>query len=199
MHGRTRIRVWMEGHMINEIKQDAEHRMASAIEALQRELSGLRTGRAAPALVERIHVDYYGASTPLNQLAGVSAPEARLLVIQPWDRASIGAIEKAILKSDLGLTPNSDGQVIRLSIPQLTEERRKALVKVSKQKVEEGKVAIRNVRRDAVDHLKALMKDKSIGEDDERRAQDDIEKITRQFIDEADRLGHQKEAEIIEV
>jgi len=181
--------------MINDIKQDAEHRMQGAIDALQRELSGLRTGRAAPALVERIQVDYYGTSTPLNQLAGVSAPEARTLVIQPWDRGSIGAI----LKSDLGLTPNSDGQVVRLNIPQLTEERRKALVKVARQKVEEGKVAIRNVRRDAVDHLKALMKDKSIGEDDERRAQDDIEKVTRQYVDEADRLGQQKEAEILEV
>lgn len=185
--------------MINDIKPDAEHRMESAIEALQRELSGLRTGRAAPALVERLHVDYYGASTPLNQLAGVSAPEARLLLIQPWDRSSIGAIEKAILKSELGLTPNSDGQVIRLSIPQLTEDRRKTLVKVSRQKVEDGKVAIRNVRRDAVEHLKALMKDKTIGEDDERRAHDEIEKLTRHFVEEADRLGQQKEAEIIEV
>lgn len=185
--------------MIDDIKQDAEHRMQSAIEALQRELSGIRTGRAAPALVERIHVDYYGASTPLNQLAGVSAPEARTLVIQPWDRGSIGAIEKAILKSDLGLTPNSDGQVIRLSIPQLTEERRKTLVKVSKGKVEDGKVAIRNVRRDAVDHLKTLMKDKAIGVDDEHRAQDDIEKLTRHFVDEAEQLGQLKEAEIVEV
>jgi len=185
--------------MINEVKQDADHRMHSAIEALQRELSGIRTGRAAPALVERLHVDYYGASTPLNQLAGVSAPEARMLVIQPWDRGSIGAIEKAILKSDLGLTPNSDGQVIRLSIPQLTEDRRKALVKLSKTKVEDGKVAIRNVRRDAVDHLKALVKDKSIGEDEEHRAHDEIEKLTRQYVDDADRLGQQKEAEITEV
>jgi ribosome recycling factor len=185
--------------MINEVKQDAEHRMQGAIEALQRELTGIRTGRAAPALVERLHVDYYGASTPLNQLAGVSAPDARTLMIQPWDRGSIGAIEKAILKSELGLTPNSDGQVIRLSIPQLTEERRKTLVKVSRQKVEEGKVAIRNVRRDAVDHLKALMKDKSIGEDDERRAQDDVEKLTKRFTEEADRMGQLKEAEILEV
>src|SRR4051812_38719289 len=173
--------------MIDEVKQDAEHRMQGALEALQRELSGIRTGRAAPALLERLHVDYYGASTPLNQLAGVSAPEARLLVVQPWDRSSIGAIEKAILKSELGLTPNSDGQVIRLAVPPLTEERRKALVKLVRTKVEEGKVAVRNVRRDAVEHIKLLAKEREIGEDDERRAMHDIDAMTKQFTDEAER------------
>jgi ribosome recycling factor len=146
--------------MIDDIKTSAEHRMSGAIDALQRELSAIRTGRAAPALVERLTVEYYGTPTPLNQLAGVSAPESRMLVIQPWDRGSIGAIEKAIQKSDLGLTPNSDGAVIRLNIPALTEERRKSLVKVARGKVEEGKIAIRNVRRDSVDQLKALLKDK---------------------------------------
>lgn len=185
--------------MIGEIKTDAEHRMQSAIDALQRELSGIRTGRAAPGLVERVTVEYYGTATPLNQLAGVSAPEARLLVIQPWDRGSIPAIEKAIQKSDLGLNPNSDGQVIRLAIPPLTEERRKALVKLCKGKVEDGKVSIRNVRRDAVDHLKQLLKDKEIGEDDERRAQQEIDALTKQYTDEAERMGQAKETDILEV
>jgi ribosome recycling factor len=185
--------------MINEIKADAEHRMQGAIEALRRDLSGIRTGRAAPGLVERIEVDYYGTSTPLNQLAGVSVPDARTLVIQPWDRGAMSAIEKAILKSDLGLTPNNDGQVIRLTIPPLTEERRKQLVRLSRSTVEEGKVAIRNVRRDAVDHLKKLMKDKQIGEDDERRAQHEIDALTKQYTEEADRIGSAKEAEILEV
>jgi ribosome recycling factor len=185
--------------MIDEVKQDAEHRMQGALEALQRELSGIRTGRAAPALVERLHVDYYGASTPLNQLAGVSAPESRLLVIQPWDRGSLGAIEKAIQKSDLGLTPNSDGQVIRLAIPALTEERRKSLVKLVRGKVEEGKVAVRNVRRDAADHIKTLAKERTIGEDDERRAMHEIDAITKQYTDDAERAGQVKEAEVLEV
>lgn len=185
--------------MIDDIKRDAEHRMQGALEALHRELGGIRTGRAAPALVERLHVDYYGASTPLNQIAGVSAPEARMLVIQPWDRGALGAIEKAILKSDLGLTPNSDGQLIRLAIPALTEERRKSLVKLVRQKVEEGKVAVRNVRRDAVEHVKSLAKEKQIGEDEERRAMHDIDGMTKQYTDEADRAGQQKEAEVLEV
>lgn len=185
--------------MLADVKQDAEHRMQGALDALHRELSGIRTGRAAPALVERLHVDYYGASTPLNQLAGVSAPEARLLVIQPWDRGSIGAIEKAILKSELGLTPNSDGQMIRLSIPALTEERRKALVKLVRTKVEEGKVAVRNVRRDAVDQIKLLAKERQIGEDDERRGMHDIDALTKHYTDEADRAGQAKEAEVLEV
>ena len=185
--------------MIDDVKKDAAHRMQSALDALQRELSGIRTGRATPALLERLHVDYYGASTPLNQLAGVSAPDARTLVIQPWDRGSAAAIEKAILKSELGLTPNNDGQLIRLSIPPLTEERRKSLVKVSRGMVEDGKVAIRNVRRDAVDHLKKMLKDKEIGEDDERRALHDIDSLSKQYVDEADRIGHAKEAEILDV
>ncbi len=185
--------------MIPEIKQDAEHRMSGAIDALHRELSGIRTGRAAPGLVERLMVDYYGTPTPLNQIAGVSAPEARMLVIQPWDRSSLGSIERAIQKSDLGLTPNNDGAVIRLSIPPLTEERRKSLVKVVRGKVEESKVAIRNVRRDAVDHLKGLLKDKEIGEDDERRALSEIDALTKRFTDDADQIGQAKETEILEV
>ena len=185
--------------MIDDIKQDAEHRMQGALEALQRELTGIRTGRASPALVDRLQVDYYGTATPLNQLASISAPESRMLVIQPWDRGSMGAIEKAIQKSELGLTPNNDGQVIRLAIPQLTEERRKSLVKLTRTKVEDGKVAIRNVRRDAVDQVKELMKEKLIGEDDERRAQHEIDAVTKRFTEEADQIGHSKEAEILEV
>ncbi|MCO5176404.1 MAG: ribosome recycling factor [Thermomicrobiales bacterium] len=185
--------------MIPEIKADAEHRMVGAIDALHRELSGIRTGRAAPALVERLMVDYYGTPTPLNQIAGVSAPEARMLVIQPWDRGAMGDIERAIQKSDLGLTPNNDGAVIRLNIPSLTEERRKSLVKVVRGKVEESKIAIRNVRRDAVDSLKSLLKDKEIGEDDERRAATDIDQLTKRFTDDADQIGQAKEAEVLEV
>ena len=185
--------------MIDEIRQDADHRMHSAIEALQRELSGIRTGRASPALVERLHVDYYGASTPLNQLAGVSAPESRLLVIQPWDRSSMPAIEKAILRSELGLTPNNDGQVIRLAIPPLNEERRKTLVKLVRSKVEDGKVAVRNVRRDAVDSIKSLTREHVIGEDDERRGLHEVDAVSKRYVDEADRLGQLKEAEVLEV
>ncbi|HUG14105.1 MAG TPA: ribosome recycling factor [Thermomicrobiales bacterium] len=185
--------------MIDEIHNDAEHRMQGAIEAMQRELTSIRTGRASPALVDRLQVDYYGVATPLNQLAGISAPEARLLVIQPWDRSSLAAIEKSILKSDLGLTPNNDGQVIRLNIPQLTEDRRKSLVRVVRQKIEDGKVAIRNVRRDAVDSVKGLLREKMISEDDERRAQHEIDALTRQYTEEADRIGHLKESEVLEV
>jgi ribosome recycling factor len=185
--------------VIDDIRQDADHRMHGAIDALQRELSGIRTGRASPGLVERLHVDYYGASTPLNQLAGVSAPESRLLVIQPWDRGSMAAIEKAILRSELGLTPNNDGQVIRLSIPPLTEERRRTLVRLVKSKVEEGKVAVRNVRRDAVDGIRELTREHLIGEDDERRGLHEIEALTKRYVDDAERLGQLKEAEVLEV
>jgi ribosome recycling factor len=189
----------LEVTVIDDIKQDAEHRMQGALEALQRELTSIRTGRASPALVDRLQVDYYGAATPLNQLASISAPEPRMLLIQPWDRGSMGAIEKAIQKSELGLTPNNDGQIIRLAIPQLTEDRRKSLVKMTRTKVEDGKIAIRNVRRDAVDQVKELMKEKMIGEDDERRAHQDIDAVTKRFTEEADQIGSSKEAEILEV
>lgn len=185
--------------MIDEIKVDAEQRMQASIDALIRDLGSIRTGRASPALVERLNVDYYGTATPLNQLAGISAPESRLLVIQPWDKGSLGAIAKAIQASELGLTPNNDGSVIRLSIPQLTEERRRDLVKQLKAKVEDGKVAIRNIRRDAIDSLKDLLKEKEIGEDEERRAATTIQEITDRFIEEADRIGNAKEEEVLEV
>lgn len=185
--------------MIDDIKRDAEQRMKASIDALVRDLASIRTGRASPALVDRLTVDYYGTQTPLNQIAGVTAPEARLLVIQPWDKGALSAIERAIQMSDLGLTPNNDGQVIRLSIPQLTEERRKDLVKQLKSKIEDGKVSIRNVRRDAIDSLKELQKEKEIGEDDERRAESEIQDLTNKFIEEADALGQAKEEEVLEV
>lgn len=185
--------------MLEEIISDAEQRMQGAMEALQRDLSGIRTGRASPALVDRLTIDYYGAATPLNQLAGVSAPEPRLLVIQPWDKGAMPAIERAIQESDLGLTPNNDGTVIRLPIPQLTEERRQELVRLVRSQVEDAKVAVRNVRRDAIDGCKMLLDEKEISEDDERRAEHQIQELTDKYVARADEIGHGKEAEILEV
>jgi ribosome recycling factor len=185
--------------MLDLIYCNAEERMEKVINAFQRELSTLRAGRATPALLDRIEVDYYGTVTPLNQLAGVSAPESRLLVIQPWDKQSIGDVEKAILKSDLGLTPTSDGNVIRLAIPQLTEERRKELVKVVRKKAEECKVSIRNIRRDANEEIKQLEKSSEITEDDRRLAQDKIQEITDKKIVEIDEVTAAKEKEMMEV
>jgi ribosome recycling factor len=185
--------------MIDDVMQDAEARMGKAIDALQRDLGTIRTGRASPSLVDRLTVDYYGSSTPLNQLAGISVPEPRLLVIQPWDRGSMGAIEKAILKSELGLNPSNDGQVIRIAIPALNEERRKQLVKLVHNHVEEGKVALRNIRRDAMGSVKDLLSEKMIGEDDERRAEQQVDDLTKRFVGEADRVGKAKELEVLEV
>jgi ribosome recycling factor len=185
--------------MIKEVIADAESRMGKAIETLRRDLATIRTGRASPGLVERLTVDYYGSVTPLHQLAGISVPEPRLLVIQPWDRAAMGAIEKAILKSELGLNPTNDGQLIRIAIPALTEERRKQLVKVVQSHVEEAKVAVRNVRRDAMTQVKELMTEKLIGEDDERRAEHQIDELTKRFVTEADSVGKTKEQEVLEV
>jgi ribosome recycling factor len=185
--------------MTAEIRKDAELRMSKAMDALQHNLATIRTGRASPTLLDRIQVDYYGAQTPLNQLAGISAPESRLLVIQPWDRGTIGLIERAIQSSDLGLTPNNDGQVIRISIPSLTEERRKQLVKVVHQTVEESKVAVRNIRRDAVSNLRKMLTAKDISEDDERRAIDEIDAMSKRFVDRADVIGKDKEQEVLEV
>lgn len=185
--------------MISDIMKDAETRMKKAMDALHHNLDSVRTGRASPALVERIHVDYYGSSMPLNQLAGISVPESRLIVIQPWDRGSIGPIEKAILTSDLGLNPNNDGQVIRISIPTLTEERRKQLVKVVHGTTEESKVAVRNIRRDALHRAKDLATKKEISEDDERRAGQEVETLARKYVDEAERIGKAKEQEVLEV
>ena len=185
--------------MLKDVLQDARERMEKAIDALQADLRTIRTGRASPALVERLVVEYYGAATPLNQLAGISVPESRLLVIRPWDRSSIGVIEKAILKSDLGLTPNNDGQVIRLVVPPLTEERRRDLSKLVARRVEEGRVAVRNIRRDAIDMLRDLEKEKIIDEDELYEGRDEVQKLTDEFIKQMDEIGKAKEAEIMEV
>ena len=185
--------------MIKDVMDDAEIRMGKAIDALRRDLGSIRTGRASPSLVERLTVEYYGSATPLNQLAGISVPEPRLLVIQPWDRGSMAAIEKAIMKSELGLNPSNDGQVIRIAIPTLTEDRRKQLVKLVHGHVEEGKVALRNIRRDAMASVKELMNEKMIGEDDERRAEQQVDELTRRYVSEADQVGKAKEQEVMEV
>jgi ribosome recycling factor len=185
--------------MIKDVMDDAEVRMGKAIDALRRDLSTIRTGRASPSLVERLSVDYYGSSTPLNQLAGISVPEPRLLVIQPWDRGSMAAIEKAIQKSELGLNPTNDGQVVRIAIPALTEERRKQLVKLVHGHVEEAKVALRNIRRDAMTHVKELLTEKLIGEDDERRAEHQVDELTKRYVSDAERVGKAKEQEVLEV
>jgi ribosome recycling factor len=185
--------------MIKDVMDDAEVRMGKAIDALRRDLATIRTGRASPSLVERLPVDYYGSSTPLNQLAGISVPEPRLLVIQPWDRGSMAAIEKAIRKSELGLNPTNDGQVVRIAIPALTEERRRQLVKLVHGHVEEGKVALRNIRRDAMSHVKELLAEKHIGEDDERRAEQQVDELTRRYVSDAERVGKAKEQEVLEV
>jgi ribosome recycling factor len=185
--------------MLKDVINDAEDRMDKTVEALQLDLRSIRTGRASPALVERLQVDYYGAPTPLNQLAGISVPEPRMLMIRPWDRNSMGLIEKAILKSDLGLTPNNDGQVIRLVIPQLTEERRRDLSRVVAKRVEEARVACRNIRRDAIDMLRDLEKEKLISEDELFGGRDQVQEVTDGFIKQVDEIGKAKEAEIMEV
>jgi ribosome recycling factor len=185
--------------MIKDVMDDAEVRMGKAIDALRRDLATIRTGRASPSLVERLPVDYYGSSTPLNQLAGISVPEPRMLVIQPWDRGSMAAIEKAIRKSELGLNPTNDGQVVRIAIPPLTEDRRRQLVKLVHGHVEEGKVALRNIRRDAVTHGKELLAEKLIGEDDERRAEQQVDELTKRYVSDAERVGKAKEQEVLEV
>ncbi len=185
--------------MIDELLKDAASRMEKATEVLTREFAGLRAGRASPALLERIRVDYYGVPTPINQLATVLVPEARLMVIQPWDKSVTSAVEKAILKSDLGITPNSDGQVIRLVVPRLTAERRADLTKVVRKLAEEGRVSVRNVRREVIEDLRSLEKDSEITEDDFHRAQDKVQKHTDEMIAVIDRLLSEKEKELAEV
>ncbi|MDA8443057.1 MAG: ribosome recycling factor [Peptococcaceae bacterium] len=185
--------------MIREINQDAEDRMRKAIETLRKEFTSLRAGRANPSMLDKVTVDYYGVPTPVNQLANVAVPEPRMMMIQPWDKSSLPSIEKAILKSDLGLNPSSDGQVIRIVIPQLTQERRSELVKVVKKKTEDTRVAIRNIRRDANDHIKLLEKEHEVSEDDAKRGQEDMQKATDKFIKEVDHLYTVKEQEIMEV
>ncbi|APC48602.1 ribosome recycling factor [Virgibacillus halodenitrificans] len=182
--------------MVDTIMNQTKDKMKQAVQAFSKNLATVRAGRANPSLLDSVYVDYYGASTPLNQLASVSAPEARLLVITPYDKSAISDVEKAIQKADLGLSPSSDGNVIRINIPALTEERRRDLVKVVGKFAEESRVQIRNVRRDSNDQLK---KDSDLPEDDLRSAQDDVQKLTDQFIAEVDQLAKEKEKEILEV
>jgi ribosome recycling factor len=184
---------------IEDLVQDAGRRMDKSVEAAQTEFATLRTGRASPALLDRVQIDYYGQQTPLKQLATISAPEPRMLTIQPFDPNSVSTIERAIQESDLGLTPSNDGKLIRLPIPQLTEERRKELVKVVRHMAEEGKVAVRNVRRDAIHHLKELVDNGEVGSDEEHRAEDRVQKLTDDHVHEIDELLKRKEAEIMEV
>ena len=185
--------------MIDELLQDAREHMDKSCEATRSKFGSVRTGRATPHLLDRINVDYYGAQTPLKQLATVSAPEARLLTVQPYDKNSIKGIERAILESDVGLTPNNDGSIIRLQIPELTEERRKELVKVVRNLAEEGRVAIRNIRRDVMHDLRELKEAGEAGSDDEHRAEESLQKLTDEKIKELDAVLKAKEEEILEV
>ena len=184
---------------IEDLVQDAGRRMDKSVEAAQAEFATLRTGRASPALLDRVQIDYYGQQTPLKQLATIGAPEPRMLTIQPFDPNSVSTIERAIQESDLGLTPSNDGKLIRLPIPQLTEERRKELVRLVRGLAEEGRVAVRNVRRDAIHHLKELVDNGEVGSDEEHRAEDRVQKLTDEHVHEIDELLKRKEAEIMEV
>lgn len=182
-----------------ESLRDAEQKMRSAVSFTQEELASLRTGRANPKLLDRVTVDYYGTQVPLNQLASFSVPEPRLLVIQPFDRNAVGAMEKAIMSSDLGLTPSNDGNVIRLAFPPLTEERRKELTKMARDRAEEGRVSVRNVRRHAKEQLERLEHDHAISEDDLRRAEKELQRLTDQYVAEIDQVLEHKEKELMEV
>jgi ribosome recycling factor len=186
-------------NLIDELLADAGGRMSKSVESSTHEFSTVRTGRASPALLDRVLVDYYGAMTPLNQLATISAPEARLLSVQPYDKSSIKAIEKAINESDVGLTPSNDGNVVRLVVPELTEERRRELVKVLRNLAEEGRVAVRNVRRDTMQHLRELKAEGEASSDDEHRAEVELQKLTDTRISDLDGVLKAKEEEILEV
>jgi ribosome recycling factor len=190
---------WKERTMISEVLEELRERMQKSVEVLQDDLLSIRTGRASPALVDKLQVEYYGSLTPLNQLASVAAPEPRLLVIRPWDPGSLADIERAILKSDLGLTPMNDGKLIRLNIPRLTEERRRELVKVVSRRVEEARVAVRNLRRDALQDLKEFEKEKMISEDDFYRGKDEVQELTDEIIETIDEIGKRKEEEVMEI
>ena len=185
--------------MIDDFVSDATRRMDKSVEAAAHEFNTVRTGRASAALLDRIQVDYYGTPTPLQQLATINVPEPRMITIQPYDPGSIKAIERAVLESDLGLTPSNDGKVVRLPIPQLTEERRKELVKVVRHLAEEGRVAVRNVRRDVMHHLKELVDKGEVGSDEEHRAEERVQKLTDDHTHKIDELLKRKEAEILEV
>jgi len=185
--------------MVSPVLRNIEERMQASAEGLKMELATIRTGHATPALIEHIKVDYVGVPTPLNQIAAISAPEARLLVIQPWDRSSISSIEKAIMKSDLGLNPITSGNVIRLNLPPLSEERRQELTRVVRKRAEERKIMIRNLRRDAMGELKGLEKDKEISQDEHKRALEQLQKLTDRFIADIEQIARDKEAELMEV
>jgi len=184
--------------MINDALREAEVRMKGAVRSLEEDLASIRTGRASPALVDRLSVEYYGNPTPLQQLATISAPEPRLLTIRPFDPASLKDIERAIQASDLGLTPGNDGKVIRLNIPTLTEERRLELVKVVRNRTEEGRIAVRNVRRDTLNDLRDFEKEKLVSEDDFKRASDDLQKLTDNYVDQLNEICEKKETEVLE-
>src|SRR5918911_5319967 len=184
---------------LDDIIKSAEHRMTTAVDILGRDLQSIRTGRASPALLDRIQVDYYGSPTPINGVANISAPEPRMVLVQPWDRTMLGPIEKAIQKSDLGINPTNDGQVIRLVLPQLTEERRRDLVKQVHHRAEEARVAVRNCRRDALDHIRKAEKDGGVSTEDERRAQERLQKLTDSYVKRVDEVSRNKETEVMEV
>ncbi len=185
--------------MANQSLQNIEEKMRKTVEGLKKELATIRTGRATPTLIEHIKVEYAGVPTPLNQVAGISAPEAKLLVIQPWDKSSIRSIEKAILTSDLGLNPVSDGNVIRINIPPLSAERRQELIKVVRRRIEERRIAIRNLRREAMDELKESEKNKDISQDEHKRALNQLQKLTDSSITDTEQIGQDKEAELMQV
>jgi ribosome recycling factor len=185
--------------MSHEALQAVEPKMQRAVEAMERDFAGIRTGRASTSIVERIVVDYYGTSTPLNQLAGISTPDPHLIVIQPWDRGAVAAVEKAITKSDIGLVPNVDGTVVRIHVPPLSEERRHELVKQVRRRLEDARVEIRNFRREAADALKHALRDGTLGQDEEHRELESLQRLTDSFIETAEARGERKEAEIMEV
>jgi ribosome recycling factor len=185
--------------MIEEVLEEQREHMQKSLDALQDDLLSIRTGRASPALVEKLPVEYYGTMTPLIQMASIAAPEPRLLVIRPWDPSALADIERAILKSDLGLTPMNDGKLIRLSIPRLTEERRRELVKLVSRRIEEGRIAVRNHRRDALQDLREFEKEKMISEDEFFRGKDELQDLTDEFIEKIDQVGERKEAEVMEI
>jgi len=185
--------------MASQTLHNTEQKMRKSVDIVQRELATIRTGHATPNLIEHVSVEYAGVPTPLNQLGSISAPEARLLIVQPWDKGSMDSIEKAILKSDLGLNPTNDGRVIRISIPQLTEERRRDLIKVVRRKIEEGRVVIRNLRRDAMNTLKESEKNKDISQDEHKRIQSQLQQLTDSFTANIEQLGQNKEEEVMQV
>ena len=183
----------------NEVLTDTDSRMSKSVDALRRELNTIRTGRASPVLVETLMVDYYGVPTPLNQLASISVPEPRVLMIQPWDKQAMKDVERSVLKSDLGLVPTNDGNVIRISIPTLTEERRRELVRLVGRRVEDGHVAVRNIRRDSLARFRGMERSKELSQDESRRSQEQLQSLTDRFIDQMDSLRADKEAEVMEV